>query len=742
MSLIRAREESAPFTFGRFLLVGRIAQGGMAEIYGSRPLGKSRLPRVVAIKRMLPDIAARGDFIDMFVDEAKLVSRLEHQNIVRSYEYGREAGSYYIAMEMLSGIDMSRVAASMHARGRHIPPEIVAWIGEQVCAGLAHAHALEDDDGTPVGLIHRDVTPHNLIVGFDGIVKVIDFGIAKSAIQRTQTTAGTIKGKVRYMSPEQATRTAPVDHRSDIFSFGVCLWEWLAGQRMFPSDLNILKTLKKVRQGDFRPLAEVNPHLPEELTAIVDRALAQNPDERFQHAEEMRRALEEYRSARCAQPDKILSRWLDRELPDQRRMHEHRIAAISATPLPEGTISYHADMEQVAAEKSHPGKNTSSFAEAPTEVFFSVDVELPEEAAIAGGELLEGRPTPIEAARSHWGVDDSGVQTRIEKSPWRGDHPEVTDPDDREEPRPETTRILTSRSDDSSRSDDRWSPEETLRSSDTRQSLDTLRPLECVAPPRAHRARWEHPAFIAAAAVAAAAVLGVGFHFAGATQANSTAAATSAGVLQVRLTTEAAPAAVFIDGVQRGEAPLTLGTLAPGAHEIRITADGFEDLVEEVRLAPGTTTIMAASLRAMPDVSEFPELPEPTAETVIVIEAGTVTETPAEQERVDAEARWARLQEFRARRAHIAASAQAEPSEVEPRDSTRDVGQDLIADGVRRGGDLLGVDGLGALGPEDDSFVPELGPGDGRDVEGREVHRDPADDGTAHPGDEHRAAVP
>ncbi|MBW2461103.1 MAG: serine/threonine protein kinase [Deltaproteobacteria bacterium] len=764
MPPIRAREETAAFTFGRFLLVSRLARGGMAEVYGSRPLGRSQLPRVVAVKRMLPDIAARGDFIDMFVDEAKLVSRLEHDNIVRSYEYGREAGSYYIAMEMLSGIDMSRVATAMKARGRPIPPEIVAWIGEQVCAGLAHAHALEDDDGAPVGLIHRDVTPHNLIVGFDGVVKIIDFGIAKSAIQSSQTTAGTIKGKVRYMSPEQATRSAPIDYRSDIFSTGVCLWEWLAGRRMFSPDLNTLQTLKKVRRGDFKPLAEVNAHLPKELTEIIDRALAQNPDERFQDAEEMRMALEAYRSARCAHPEKILSRWLNRELPAQRRMHEHRIAAISATPLPEDTIGDHSDIERAATECAHLKKNTSSFAEAPTEVFFSVDVELPEIVEEATGELLESRPTQTEASGSLWGGDESGVQTRIEKSPWRGDHPEVTDPDGREEPRTQTTKILTSRAADGSRaedcspSEDGWSPENTLPRSDTRQSLDAARPLEGITPPNTRRVRRDRPAFIAAAAVAAAALLGVGFHYAGATQAPSTAAASGAGVLQVRLTTEAARAAeVFVDGVQRGQAPLTLGTLAPGAHEIRITADGFDDLVEVVELAAGTTTIMAASLNA---TTEGPDLPEPAAETVTeeapeqpeqeeALETEDELQAPvrlavaaADEERVDAVARWARLQEFRARRARIAARTEAAPLEVEPRDSAGDVGQDLIGDGSRRDGDLLGVDGVGALSPEDDGFIPNASLGDGRDVEGREIHRDPTDDGTAHASDEHRAAVP
>ncbi len=653
-------DEDSPTTFGRFLLVERLAAGGMAEVYASRPLRRTRLPRVVAIKRMLPDIAARGDFIDMFVDEAKLVSRLNHENIVRSYEYGREAGAYYIAMEMLSGLDMSRLASLVSRRRRRIPPEIAAYVAEQVCAGLAHAHALEDERGEHIGLIHRDITPHNLIVGFDGTVKIIDFGIAKSAIQRAQTTVGMLKGKVCYMSPEQATRTARIDYRSDIYSTGVCLWEWLAGRRMFSPDLHFLKTLKKVRGGDFKPIDQLRPGLPDELVAIVNKALAKKPRDRFQSAEEMREALEAYRAKRCSMPKRALRRWLDRELADQRMKAEQQMQRIGATPVPEGTIAYHPELELVATEQEAKD-GQSSFVEAATEVFFSVDIDI--DVAELAEDSVTSAVTDFDVELPSWSRDTSGIQTKVGKRPRRpGGHRATR----RAAARAQTTTLVDESpwwqayAEISPPSD--WEDAETKKhigtTDETPRLIDTLRPQEQITKTEKQPAktRRAHPALLVAAALAAAAILGAGVHFA----ERRAAAAADAGVLQVRLSGDAESATVFVDGVERGMAPLTLGTLSAGRHDVRVVAEGFRELAQRIEVEQGATTIVAASLAALEAAAAEPEpeVSRAAEEGAAPAEADDGAESPAltaaEAERQARQERWERLLAIRAARARRA----------------------------------------------------------------------------------------
>jgi len=648
--------------FGRFLLVDRLAAGGMAEVYASRPLRTNRMPNVVAIKRMLPEVAARSDFVEMFVDEAKLVSRLDHENIVRSYEYGREAGAYYIAMEMLCGLDMSRVAALMAHRERQFPPEIAAWIAEQVCAGLAHAHALEDDDGKPVALIHRDVTPHNVILGFDGIVKIIDFGIAKSQIQRSQTSVGVLKGKVCYMSPEQATRGARIDHRSDIYSVGVCLWEWLAGRRMFSPEVHYLKTLKKVCAGKFEPIGDLRSGLPDELVGILDKALAQEPEDRFQSAEEMRQALESYRSPRVSKPERSLRRWLDRELADQRLIHEQRLEMIATTPVAEGTIPYHVALD-TEVEESSANEAAPSFVEATTEVFFSIDVELTDDT----GAMIGSGPTDHDVRLPYWS-EGSGVTRR--------DVPRVRLGDEEEPLEGMATRVDKSsrgraRGEVASEKDREVAASRTGAAFPAPPAIDIDMPRSSRGEPRSTRRDGVHPGLALAGAVVAAAIVGVAVFYA---QQPPAATNSDEGVVQVRLAMDVEGATVFVDGQERGGAPLTLGAVSAGAHEIRVVADGYEDVVEQVEIVSGTTTIVAASMARIPELtseadasadSDDEELAaEPESDEPPQVSAEESERLAAEERRAEAQARWARLQETRERRARRAARAEAAGAEA------------------------------------------------------------------------------
>lgn len=193
------RETGIPF--GKYRLVKRLARGGMAEIFLARQRGPDGFERQVALKRILPHLVETEDFVRMFHDEANLAARLTHPNVVHIYEFGKVDEYYFIAMEFVDGVDCARLSEA--ATREPLPPEIVGRLGADAAAGLHHAHTMTDGDGTPLGIVHRDVSPQNLILSFDGIVKIVDFGIAKAAIFADRTRPGVVKGKFAYMSPEQ-----------------------------------------------------------------------------------------------------------------------------------------------------------------------------------------------------------------------------------------------------------------------------------------------------------------------------------------------------------------------------------------------------------------------------------------------------------------------------------------------------------------------------------------------------------
>src|SRR5262245_18293462 len=208
--------------FGNYRLVRRIARGGMAEVFLARHLGMEGFERRVAIKRILPHLSEAEEFKSMFLDEARLAAQLTHPNIVHIYDFGRVDEYYFIGMEFVDGVDLGRLIR--HARNRPVPFEFAARIFSDVCSGLHYAHNAVDGEGRPLGLVHRDVTPQNVLVTYDGVVKLVDFGIAKAAWQAGRTRPGVVKGKFAYMSPEQVEGRR-LDGRSDVFSAGICLYE-------------------------------------------------------------------------------------------------------------------------------------------------------------------------------------------------------------------------------------------------------------------------------------------------------------------------------------------------------------------------------------------------------------------------------------------------------------------------------------------------------------------------------------
>ncbi|HIJ78300.1 MAG: protein kinase [Desulfobulbaceae bacterium] len=282
--------EFKPQQYGKFILLDRIARGGMAELYRAKSIGSKGFEKLVAIKKILPHLADQEEFVAAFIDEARLAAFLQHHNIVQIFDFGEMAGSYFISMEYLSGLPLRTVMNKATSSGPPFDLRLVFYIIAQICAGLHYAHNLKDFAGSPLNIIHRDMGPQNIFITYDGQVKIIDFGIARAASHNSATSLGSLKGKLSYMSPEQAGGLE-IDHRSDIFSVGISLYELATGQHMYTGDSQQL--LGKAANASFTPAREIREDLPPRLYAIIDKALARNPNLRHQSAEEMQADIDD-----------------------------------------------------------------------------------------------------------------------------------------------------------------------------------------------------------------------------------------------------------------------------------------------------------------------------------------------------------------------------------------------------------------------------------------------------------------
>jgi len=279
-----------PTRFGKYTLLDRLAVGGMAEIFLARQEGMEGFEKTVVIKRILPALTRSEGFVTMFLNEARLASQLTHPNIVQIYELGRAGENHFIAMEYIFGRDMARIIPKAAALGIPFPEVYALRIAASVCEGLYYAHQKTDAWGNPLHIVHRDVTPENIFVSFDGMVKVLDFGIAKARGQVGRTQIGEIKGKVAYMSPEQCLGQ-PLDQRSDIFSLGVVLYEWLTGYRLFTGDSEVA-VLKSITDGKIYGPSYFKPGIPAAVEEVVMRALEKDRERRYASAWDMQRDLE------------------------------------------------------------------------------------------------------------------------------------------------------------------------------------------------------------------------------------------------------------------------------------------------------------------------------------------------------------------------------------------------------------------------------------------------------------------
>lgn len=276
----------------RYELVERIGFGGMAEVFRGLALATGGFEKPVAIKRILPHLSEDRRFVELLMAEAKFLSHLRHRNIVQIYDVGlSDDGRYFLVMEYVDGVNTGKLYDTLEARGKRLPMDIAVHIGAEVCEALEHAHRARGPDGELLGLVHRDVSPSNVLLSRSGEVKLTDFGIAKR--MEDHTGHGGLRGKFAYISPEQA-KSEPVDGRSDVFSLGVVLYELVVGHRLF-SHLQDFEALRAILDGTFSPPREVDPSMPAELEAILLKALAHEPDRRYASAGELGGALRDFR---------------------------------------------------------------------------------------------------------------------------------------------------------------------------------------------------------------------------------------------------------------------------------------------------------------------------------------------------------------------------------------------------------------------------------------------------------------
>jgi serine/threonine-protein kinase len=281
-----------PQRVGRYEVLTHLATGGMAQIYLARQTGLGAFERHVVLKTILRERATDQRFVTMFLDEAKLAATLNHQNIAQVYEVDQADGAYYMAMEYVHGENARAILETTLRRGWTIPLELAVMIVSGAAAGLHHAHERRGKGGQPLNIVHRDVSPANIMVGYDGSVKVLDFGIAKAEERATKTVGGTIKGKYGYMSPEQC-KGKPIDRRSDIFALGICLYELTTLRRAYKGN-DDFETMKRIVAGDVLLPSVAVPGYPRELEAIVLTAMANDPNARFQTGQEMIEALDAF----------------------------------------------------------------------------------------------------------------------------------------------------------------------------------------------------------------------------------------------------------------------------------------------------------------------------------------------------------------------------------------------------------------------------------------------------------------
>ncbi len=349
----------APHRFGKYDLLALLATGGMAEIWLARISGEAGFSKLVVIKRLLDELARKPDYVTMFLDEARINARLSHSNVVQVLELGQVENKYFMAMEYVAGLSVAQVGKKTTQRLGEVPQEVACGVVAQSCAGLHYAHERALPDGTPLNIIHRDVSPQNLILTFEGQVKVVDFGIAKAQGRASQTRAGMVKGKTSYMSPEQCLGL-PLDRRSDVFALGIILFELATARRLFKRTSSY-QTFEAIVAAEVPPPRSINPKIPPAVEAVILKALARRADDRFASAGEMQEALEAaIHAARLRAAPSDLEKFLDSTLAAERAEQQKLVDQAMRGELTSTKLSRVSAVAEGAAREARDDESYSS----------------------------------------------------------------------------------------------------------------------------------------------------------------------------------------------------------------------------------------------------------------------------------------------------------------------------------------------------------------------------------------------
>lgn len=373
-----------PSIFGKYILLERVSVGGMAEVYRARPLNSPGFRRFLAVKRILPNLAEDEEFVSMFVDEAKIAIQLNHRSVCQIYELGQLNDSFYIVMEYIPGKNLLQIQKRYREQRKIMSVAQTCYVTQKMCEGLDYSHRKKNDQGEPLGIIHRDVSPQNILISYEGEVKVIDFGIARAASKNQQTQVGVLKGKFGYMSPEQALGE-DIDHRSDIFAVGVLLWEMLTARRLFHADSDFA-TLERVRSGEILPPSAKNPRVPPEVDRIVMRALDRDRTTRYQWASEMADDLRAFLAqSQPAFTDRRLSDWMCANWPEDVEEERTKAKEFQQFVTAQDVLRYTEKLYEELGEELLDADELEDLEEA-TRVFSAEEMGLPQQ--VAGERVL------------------------------------------------------------------------------------------------------------------------------------------------------------------------------------------------------------------------------------------------------------------------------------------------------------------------------------------------------------------
>jgi len=357
----------SPSRYGKYEVVGRLATGGMADLFLSRQRGPKGFETLAVVKRIRPHLAANPEFVRMFLDEARLAAQLRHPNVVSVYDAGQERGEYFFVMEYVHGRDLRALLDTARARDRELSLDEILSIAVGVCAGLHHAHERTDPKGAPLGIVHRDISPSNVLVGFEGAVKLADFGIAKATQAATKEPGtNTLRGKLSYVSPEQVLGT-PLDRRSDLYSLSVVLYELTTGGARPHDDAPTdFVAMQRTIEAPVPPPSTRRTGYPEELERIVMRGLERERDKRWWTARELQLELETFaRRRQLAMSPVTLARLMEELFPDE--LHAWHDAQSRGTPLADHVTKSHTlSIEEPGDTTTDPWAGKSAESSVPS----------------------------------------------------------------------------------------------------------------------------------------------------------------------------------------------------------------------------------------------------------------------------------------------------------------------------------------------------------------------------------------